>query len=44
MTVDMNTGFNPSAMLTGDNIHPNGAGYQFMAERWYAAIGPLLPD
>lgn len=40
--VDMNTGFT-AGMFASDNIHPNTAGYKLMAERWYAAIGPLLP-
>jgi lysophospholipase L1-like esterase len=41
--VDMFTGFNTSTMLGSDSIHPNSTGYQLMASRWYAAIGPLLP-
>jgi hypothetical protein len=41
--VDMYTGFNAATMLGADKIHPNTAGYKFMADRWYAAIGPLLP-
>jgi lysophospholipase L1-like esterase len=41
--VDMYTGFTTSTMLGSDNIHPNGTGYKFMADRWYAAIGSLLP-
>jgi lysophospholipase L1-like esterase len=42
--VDMFTGFTPSSMLGSDNIHPNSAGYKFMADHWYSAIGPLLPQ
>ena len=41
--VDMYTGFNTSTMLSSDNIHPNTAGYKFMADHWYSAIGTLLP-
>jgi lysophospholipase L1-like esterase len=40
--VDMNMGFSAS-MFASDNIHPNTSGYKLMAERWHAAIGPLLP-
>jgi lysophospholipase L1-like esterase len=40
---DMNTGFNSGTMFVMDNLHPNQAGYEFMAERWYEVIGPLLP-
>jgi lysophospholipase L1-like esterase len=41
--VDMYTGFTPSTMLGSDSIHPNSTGYKLMADRWYAAIGSLLP-
>jgi lysophospholipase L1-like esterase len=40
---DMNTGFNASTMLGSDGIHPNTAGYKFMADHWYSVIGSLLP-
>jgi len=43
MIVDMNTGFT-STMIGSDGIHPNSAGYNFMASRWYSVIGPLLPN
>jgi lysophospholipase L1-like esterase len=43
VVVDMFTGFNASSMLGSDKIHPNDAGYQYMAEHWYSVIGPLLP-
>jgi lysophospholipase L1-like esterase len=43
MLADMNTGFTSSMMMSSDGIHPNGSGYEFMANRWYAVIGPLLP-
>ncbi len=41
--VDMNTNFTVSTMLSSDGIHPNTAGYKFMADQWYAAIASLLP-
>jgi hypothetical protein len=41
--VDMYGGFTPTSMLGSDNIHPNSAGYKFMADRWYSVIGSLLP-
>jgi lysophospholipase L1-like esterase len=28
--------------LLADNVHPNDAGYQVMAEVWYAALEPVL--
>lgn len=40
---DMNTGFNNGTMLLNDNLHPNRAGYEFMASRWYEVIGSRLP-
>ncbi|WP_437722824.1 GDSL-type esterase/lipase family protein [Sorangium sp. So ce861] len=39
--VDMHTGF-PTSELA-DGVHPNAAGYARMANRWYDAIGDLLP-
>ena len=30
-------------MLGSDSIHPNTAGYKFMADHWYSVIGSLLP-
>jgi lysophospholipase L1-like esterase len=39
--VDLNTGFETN--MLGDGVHPNKAGYDWMAERWYEVIGPLLP-
>ena len=41
--VDMFTDYTPGSMLGSDSIHPNAAGYKFMADRWYSVIGPLLP-
>ncbi|GAA4470606.1 hypothetical protein GCM10023170_087700 [Phytohabitans houttuyneae] len=35
--VDQWTGFN-TATDTGDGVHPNDAGFQKMAERWYPAL------
>jgi lysophospholipase L1-like esterase len=43
LLADMNTGFDSSTMFSSDNLHPNAAGYRFMASRWYSVIGPLLP-
>jgi hypothetical protein len=41
-SVDMFTGFTTAGMLGSDSIHPNTAGYKFMADHWYAVVGPLL--
>lgn len=38
---DMNTGFATSNL--GDGVHPNEAGYDLMAERWYELIKDYLP-
>jgi len=43
MLVDQYDGFTASSMIGSDLVHPNHAGYQAMANKWYAAIGPLLP-
>ena len=40
--VDQNTGFN-AATETTDGVHPNAAGEEKMATRWYAALQALLP-
>lgn len=40
--VDMFADFETNSMLDGDNIHPNRAGFEFMADQWYAVIGPYL--
>jgi len=40
--VDMYTGFDRTADLSADGIHPSRAGYRKMAARWYAAIRPAL--
>jgi lysophospholipase L1-like esterase len=42
--VDMYTGFNASSMLASDNVHPNSAGYAFMAGQWWGVLEPLLPN
>jgi len=34
---DLNTGF-PANGLSGDGLHPNATGYNFMAGQWYNAI------
>lgn len=39
---DLNTGFDTNTMLDADDIHPNAAGYQFMADRWYGVLEPFL--
>jgi lysophospholipase L1-like esterase len=39
--VDQWTGFD-AASDTRDGVHPNAAGSQKMADRWYAALAPLL--
>jgi lysophospholipase L1-like esterase len=38
---DMNTGFDTKNL--GDVVHPNKAGYDFMAEKWYPLIKDYLP-
>lgn len=40
---DLNTGFQTSTMLSGDSIHPNQIGYDWMGDAWYAVISGLLP-
>jgi lysophospholipase L1-like esterase len=42
-TVDLNTGFQTSTMLSSDGIHPNQIGYNWMGDTWYAAVGSLFP-
>jgi lysophospholipase L1-like esterase len=43
MMVDMNTDFDASKMFVSDNLHPNTAGYKFMASKWYEVIKDYLP-
>ena len=38
--VDLNTNF-PADGLTGDGVHPNETGYNWMADRWYDALVSL---
>jgi len=40
IVVDLNTGF-PSGDM--DTVHPYQSGYEWMGDRWYAAIGSLFP-
>ena len=42
IVVDQFTGFD-AATDTHDDVHPNTAGEQKMADRWYQALAPLLP-
>ncbi len=42
--VDLNTGFQTSTMLSGDGVHPNQTGYDWMGDGWYGAISSLLPS
>ena len=46
--VDQNTGFDPdpesATADTFDGVHPNEKGEQKMAQRWFAALSPLLRD
>ena len=43
IVVDMYTGFDP-ATESGDGIHPNAAGTQFMVDRWFDALSPLIKN
>jgi lysophospholipase L1-like esterase len=40
--VDMFSGFATNTMLDNDSIHPNTAGYKFMADKWYSVIDSEL--
>jgi len=42
LMVDVNTGFNVQTMLSGDGIHPNMTGYNWMGDQWYPVIGGYL--
>jgi len=41
--VDMYKGFMPSKYLSGDGVHPNQMGYDYMGDTFYGAISALLP-
>jgi len=41
LLVDQHTGFVPATM-TFDGVHPNAMGQSQMADRWFAALAPLL--
>ena len=43
ISVDLNTGFQTSTMLSSDGIHPNQTGYNWMGDTWYAVISSYLP-
>jgi hypothetical protein len=40
--VDQYTGFDAGSMLQPDGTHPTPAGEQLMADRWHAALEPIL--
>jgi hypothetical protein len=42
ISVDLNTGFQTSTMLSSDGIHPNQTGYDWMGDTWYATVGSLF--
>ena len=42
VSVDLNTGFQTSTMLSSDGIHPNQTGYNWMGDTWYATVGSLF--
>jgi lysophospholipase L1-like esterase len=42
IVVDLNTGFPPGSMFM-DAVHPTQAGYNWMGDRWYDAVGSLFP-
>lgn len=44
MLVDMFTGYDAKTMIGSDAVHPNTAGYKFMADHWYSVIGEFLPN
>jgi hypothetical protein len=41
-SVDLNTGFQTSTMLSSDGIHPNQTGYNWMGDTWYSVVGGLF--
>ncbi len=42
--VDQFTGFNDATDTIGDGVHPNDAGFQKMAARWYPALAQVLDN
>ena len=42
LLADLNTGYNNADFA--DVVHPNKAGYDFMAEKWYDVIKDYLPE
>jgi lysophospholipase L1-like esterase len=42
VVADLWTGFDTVADTVGDGVHPNDAGFQKMAARWYPALTPLI--
>jgi hypothetical protein len=43
ISVDLNSGFQTSTMLSSDGIHPNQTGYNWMGDTWYATVGSYFP-
>jgi hypothetical protein len=43
VSVDLNTGFQTSTMLSSDGIHPNQTGYNWMGDTWYAVASSYFP-
>ena len=42
VAVDQETGFNVEADTIADRVHPNAAGAEKMAQRWFDALVPIL--
>jgi lysophospholipase L1-like esterase len=42
VVVDQWTGFDDATDTVGDGVHPNDAGFQKMADRWYPALSQVL--
>jgi len=41
--VDIFKGFDATKFLSGDGVHPNQMGYDYMGSTFYGAISALLP-
>ncbi|MBU1119262.1 SGNH/GDSL hydrolase family protein [Patescibacteria group bacterium] len=41
---DTHTGQAKTTLMTDDGVHPNTEGYAVIAENWYEALYPLLPN